>query len=125
MIVDTNALSAAAEAESAVAAAFSQAEPVAIPVIVLGEYMFGISQSRRRREYERWINHILRTFVVLEISVETAARYAEVRLELKVAGTPIPTNDLWIAALCRQHSLPVLSRDKHFDTVKGLRRISW
>jgi tRNA(fMet)-specific endonuclease VapC len=45
--------------------------------------------------------------------------------ELKRAGTPIPTNDLWIAALCRQHDLPLLSRDRHFDRVPGLRRIAW
>ena len=125
MIVDTNALSAAAEAEPGVVAAFSRAGSVAIPVIALGEYLFGIAQSRRRPEHERWIQHVLRTFVVLEISGDTAACYAEIRLELKLAGTPIPINDQWIAALSRQHSLPLLSRDRHFDAVKGLQRISW
>jgi len=62
---------------------------------------------------------------VLEINVETAARYAEVRLELKRAGKPIPQNDMWIAALCREHAMPVLSRDRHFESVKGLERIGW
>jgi len=38
---------------------------------------------------------------------------------------PIPTNDLWIAALCRQHSLSLLSRDRHFDLVAGIKRIGW
>lgn len=52
-------------------------------------------------------------------------KYAEVRSELKKAGTPIPANDGWIAALCRQHDLPLLSQDKHFDSVKGLRRVDW
>ena len=75
--------------------------------------------------YEQWISHVLRTFRVLDIGVETAAKYAQVRMELKRAGTPIPSNDVWIAALCRQHSLPLLSRDSHFEWVKGLRRVGW
>jgi predicted nucleic acid-binding protein len=62
---------------------------------------------------------------ILELTADTAAQYAELRLELKRSGTPIPSNDAWIAALCRQHSFPVLSRDKHFDRVSGIRRVSW
>jgi len=78
--LDTNALSAIAEAEPRSVAAFSQAQSIAIPVVVLGEYLFGIAQSRRRVEYEQWISHVLRTFRVLDIGVETAAKYAQVRM---------------------------------------------
>ena len=125
MIVDTNALSAMADAERGIASEVGKAQLIAIPVIVLGEYLFGIAQSRRRTEYEQWINKNLRNCHVLDVSSETAARYADVRLELKRSGTPIPSNDIWIAALCRQHSLPLLSQDRHFDRVVGLRRIAW
>lgn len=125
MILDTNSLSAIAEAEPRAVSAFSQAQSTAIPVVVLGEYLFGIAQSRLRIEYEKWVRHVLRTFVVLDVTSDTAAKYAEVRLELKRSGTPIPSNDMWIAALCRQHALPLLSQDRHFDSVKGLRRIGW
>jgi hypothetical protein len=59
------------------------------------------------------------------IEEETSEHYAQLRLALKRAGTPIPSNDLWIAALCRQHDFPVLSKDRHFDRVKGLRRVEW
>ena len=59
------------------------------------------------------------------IGLETASAYADIRLSLKAAGTPIPVNDTWIAALARQHQLPVLSRDTHFDAVENLERISW
>jgi tRNA(fMet)-specific endonuclease VapC len=44
---------------------------------------------------------------------------------LKQAGHPVPANDAWIAALALEHRLPVLSRDRHFDDVRGLRRESW
>lgn len=125
MILDTDALSAIAEADPAAAAQFARAEVVAIPVIVLGEFWFGIAHSRHRAEYERWINGNLPACRILEVNAETAARYAAIRSELKNTGTPIPSNDAWIAALCRQHALPLLSRDKHFDRVKGIQRLGW
>jgi tRNA(fMet)-specific endonuclease VapC len=83
VILDTNALSAVAEAEPGAASAIAAAALVAIPVIVLGE---------------RWLERNLGACRVLHIDDETASRYAEVRLELKRTGTPIPANDAWIAA---------------------------
>jgi predicted nucleic acid-binding protein len=62
---------------------------------------------------------------VLDINEPTTHHYAEIVLGLKRSGKPIPTNDLWIAALCRQHSLPLLSRDRHFDLVAEMKRIGW
>jgi len=102
-----------------------KAQEIAIPAVVLGEYLYGIAQSRRRADYERWLKRSLQTCRVLEVSAETAARYSDVRLELKRSGTPIPSNDIWIAAMCRQYALPILSRDEHFDLVKGVRRVPW
>jgi predicted nucleic acid-binding protein len=98
---------------------------VAIPVIVLGEYRYGISHSRDRTVYEEWLAGYLSAFRVLNVDEETAASYSAIRTELKKAGTPIPSNDVWIAALCRQHSMPLLSRDRHFDAVQGLTRLTW
>ena len=125
LILDTNALSAIAEGERGATREFVRARQVAIPVIVLGEYRFGIAQSRHRRKYERWLEELVAVGNVLAVDSETAIRYAELRGELKAAGTPIPSNDAWIAALCRQHSLPILSRDRHFDLIEGLRRLDW
>ncbi|MBZ5670169.1 MAG: type II toxin-antitoxin system VapC family toxin [Acidobacteriia bacterium] len=125
MILDTNALSAIAEGEAGATEKFTRARQVAIPVIVLGEYRFGIAQSRHRREYERWLEEMVSLVRVLEVSEETAVWYARIRTQLKAAGTAIPSNDAWIAALCRQHALPLLSRDQHFDLVKGLQRLDW
>jgi tRNA(fMet)-specific endonuclease VapC len=125
MILDTNGLSALAEGELRLEPILRQATQIAVPVIVLGEYRYGIQQSRERRRYERWLVEYLPKFRVLNVDEQTTTAYAAVRGELKRAGTPIPSNDVWIAALCRQHSLPVLSRDRHFDLVPGLRRIDW
>ncbi len=125
MIIDTNALSAAADGEPDVAREFAKAACIAVPVIVLGEYRFGIRKSYRRREYEQWLSSFFPDATVLDVDAQTAEHYAEIRSELKEVGTPVPSNDLWIAALCRQHHLPILSRDRHFDRVHGLKRHSW
>jgi tRNA(fMet)-specific endonuclease VapC len=125
MILDTNALSAAGEDDPEIAAVLSRADQMAIPVIVLGEYRYGIAQSRHRASYEDWLSELLKDCMVLDVNEPTTHYYAEISAELRRMGTPIPTNDLWIAALCRQHSLPLLSRDQHFDLVPGNKRIGW
>lgn len=125
MILDTNALSAAADNDATLAAILARAEELAIPVIVLGEYRHGIAQSRNQASYENWLSGLLNDCMVLEVNEPTTHYYAEISLELKRKGKPIPTNDIWIAALCRQHSLPLLSQDRHFDWIAGSRRVGW
>ncbi|MGH9529586.1 MAG: type II toxin-antitoxin system VapC family toxin [Terriglobales bacterium] len=125
MILDTNALSAAADDDPSIITLLARADQIAIPVIALGEYRYGIAQSRHRASYAEWLNGLLRDCLVLDANEPTTRHYAEITLELKRKGTPIPTNDIWIAALCRQHSLPLLSRDRHFDLVPGIKRIGW
>ena len=125
MILDTNALSAFVDGETGVGEILRRQATAAIPVIVLGEFRYGIAQSRHRPAYEAWLESQLPGFDVLPVTEETAAAYAVLRVALKRSGRPIPANDAWIAALALQHRLPVLSRDEHFDAVPGLERNSW
>jgi tRNA(fMet)-specific endonuclease VapC len=125
MILDTNALSAAADDDPAIIPLLARADQIAIPVIALGEYRYGIAQSRHRASYAEWLKGLLHDCLVLDTNEPTTHHYAEITLALKQKGKPIPTNDIWIAALCRQHSLPLLSRDRHFDLVPGMKRIGW
>jgi tRNA(fMet)-specific endonuclease VapC len=125
MILDTNALSAAADNDPAIIAHLARADQLAVPVIVLGEYRYGIAQSRHRAAYENWMKGLLNDCLILDTNDPTTHFYAEITFELRRKGTPIPTNDIWIAALCRQHDLPLLSRDRHFDLVAGTKRIDW
>lgn len=55
----------------------------------------------------------------------TVDAYADIRLELKRQGSPIPANDIWVGALARQHALAVLSNDRHFDAIDGVQRIAF
>lgn len=125
MIVDTNALSAFIEGDAAAGELLRQQSRVCIPVIVLGEYRYGIAGSRHRAIYEQWLDLRTPHFDVLHVTEDTAVTYAEIRVILKQQGTPIPANDVWIAALARQHRLPVLSRDRHFDGIPGINRQAW
>jgi tRNA(fMet)-specific endonuclease VapC len=125
VILDTNGLSGVADGEEGLEPLLRKAAEIAVPAIVLGEYRYGISHSRNRPYYEQWVTEHLSTFRILDVDEETTIPYSAIRTELKKAGTPIPSNDVWIAALCRQHSLPVVSRDRHFDLVSGIRRLSW
>ena len=125
MILDTNALSAWAQGDAAVEAPLRSAERLVVPSVVLGEYYFGIRQSRHRPRYQDWLSRFLPLTEIATITSATADAYADIRLELKQRGAPIPPNDVWIAALARQHALPVLSNDSHFDAVDRTQRIAF
>lgn len=125
MILDTNALSAAADGDGAAVEILGRSGRIAVPVIVIGEYRVGILRSRHRQAYETWLAEWLAAANVLPVEQATAQHYADIALELKTIGKPIPQNDIWIAALCRQYSLPLMSQDHHFDVVSGIQRITW
>lgn len=125
MILDTNALSAFIEGDRAVGERLAGEGSVALPVVVLGEFRYGIAGSRHRAKYEAWLDEHLQDFDVLEVTAATAVVYARLRVALKKVGRPIPANDAWIAAVALEHRLPVLTRDEHFDAVPGLRRVGW
>ncbi len=125
MILDTNALSAWSEGLVTVEASFRAADRLVVPSVVLGEYYSGIRQSHYRNRYEEWLRRYLPLTEIAAVTSATAHEYANICLELKRMGKPIPTNDAWIAALAREHSLPVLSNDTHFDFVDDVKRIAF
>jgi predicted nucleic acid-binding protein len=125
LILDTNAISAVADRVSSAVEIFKSSEHIALPVVVLGEYRYGIMRSRHRAVYEHWLEWLADRVAVLDVDRDTSQHYAQLRLELRAAGRPLPANDIWIAALSRQHRLPIMSSDRHFDHVRGLTRISW
>ena len=125
LILRTNALSAFVDGDEALGAILRSQPRVAIPVVVLGEFRYGIAGSRHRRTYEAWLDQHLGDFELLAITAETTLPYAALRATLRRQGRPIPANDAWIAALAIQHGLPILSRDEHFDVLSDVQRIAW
>ena len=88
MILDTNALSAFAEGDEGLASQLEAAQELYLPVVVLGEYRFGVRQSRHRKAYEDWLHAALSDLAVLPILDSTTEHYAALCHELRRAGTP-------------------------------------
>lgn len=99
--------------------------PHQLPVPVLGEFLFGLMRSSYRNRLESALLNLVKEWIVLEVTFTTCRHYADIREELRVAGTPISPNDIWIAAISREHGLEVASKDTDFDRVRGLVRRSW
>ena len=93
-----------------------------LPVPVIGELRYGALNSRRSAENLAQVERLVGRCRVLDMTAATAAVYARLRLGLKEKGKPIPENDLWIAALCVEHQVPLVTLDGHFDAVDGLER---
>jgi len=95
----------------------STAEAVLLPFVVVAELRAGFALGKRGPENERVLRRfLLKSAVgVLYADDQTTHHYASAFRQLRLQGTPIPTNDLWIAALVLQHSLTLHARDRHFD----------
>jgi tRNA(fMet)-specific endonuclease VapC len=102
-----------------------EAEAILLPFVVVAELRAGFAFGRRQAENER----VLRRFLLkdgVEVAYpddQTTHHYAAVFRQLRKQGTPIPTNDMWIAALVLQHNLGLHSRDGHFDHLPQLVRL--
>lgn len=125
MILDTNAISAWAEGNDDVIRTLPDTHEIALPVIAIGEFLWGLRKSRRRADLEAWLAEAIDCSRVLDITLATCDAYATIRQLNERQGRPIPPNDTWIAALALEHNLAVLSTDRHFDAVDGIQRVSW
>ena len=125
MILDTDAVSALADGDAKLLRSAAKVAKFSLPVVVLGEFLFGIARSRHRTRYAEWLRKLTEASVILSIDEVTAEHYATIREILRAKGRPIPSNDAWIAALALQYRQPVLTRDEHFDVVDGVERHAW
>ncbi len=101
------------------------AEAIMVPFVVLGELRAGFARGRRQAENEGTLRRFLlkEGVRVLFADDQTTHHYASVFRQLKRQGTPIPTNDMWLAALVLQHNLALHARDRHFDRLPQLVRV--
>ena len=106
-------------------ATLSAADEVFLSVIVAGELYFGAAKSGRPEANRAVIDNFMRDRAVLPCNPEVAREYGRVKAVLKAQGTPVPENDVWIAATALCHGLTLLSRDHHFRVFAGLNAIGW
>jgi tRNA(fMet)-specific endonuclease VapC len=96
-----------------------------VPSIVLGELFYGAEQSTRKEENRSKIDAFAKISSIVECDLGTAMFYGKIKNQLKMNGTPIPENDIWIAAIAQQRSLALVTRDKHFKNIIELPIENW
>lgn len=92
-----------------------------MPVPVVGELIFGALNSKHSDANLRIYRKFIGKTNIIEIKKNTAEIYAKIKFTLKKNGTPIPENDVWIAALCVERDIPLISNDLHFQYVDVLK----
>ena len=90
-----------------------------------GELIYGARLARNPEESRSKLDALVARCVVLHPDAATLETYANLKVQLRTQGTPIPENDIWIAALCLQHDMELAFRDKHFEFVPGLKKLHW
>ncbi len=125
LALDTNRYTDLCRDDASVVETVELAHEVWLPFIVLGELRAGFAVGSQGRRNEA----VLRRFLlksgvgVLYADEQTTHHYGSVYRQLRKQGTPMPTNDMWIAALVLQHSLVLYARDAHFDALLQLQRV--
>ncbi|MFO8085750.1 MAG: type II toxin-antitoxin system VapC family toxin [Desulfobacterales bacterium] len=125
VMIDTNIYSLAMKGDPGVVDLLRKIDRIGVSTISIGELFSGFKgggrEEKNREELEVFLDSP--RVVVHPIEVETADFYAAILNQLKTAGTPIPTNDIWIAASAYQHGYKLFSNDKHFAFIQGLIQI--
>lgn len=125
ILLDTNAVTALLQGDQAVKDIMSKAETVYLSAVVIGELEAGFRGGSRYTENLDILNRLLErpSVEVLSVGRETGECFGRIRTVLKAKGTPIPINDVWIASQCMERGAVLVSYDRHFDAVEGIR--SW
>src|SRR3954469_1575872 len=124
--VDTNRLTDLLRGDARLAERLGTCDEVWVPLMVLGEIKAGFHGGTQRHRNEALLQRFLAkaTVSVLLPSRETAEHYARIFVQLKRGGPTVPYNDLWSAALAREHDLTLITRDRHFERISQLPRES-
>jgi len=99
----------------------SKLSNIYVPAIVLGELYYGAQKSSKTLKRILEIEQLEEKVVVLGLNSNTTKIYGEIKNELRKKGKPIPENDIWIAAITKESGLPLLTKDKHFNNVPGIK----
>ena len=98
-----------------------QKDQINLSVIVQGELYYGASKSKRKQENREILSNFFNKFNTIPITTPITDIYGEIKHKLKSNGINIPENDLWIAATAVCHNLELITTDKHFAEIEGLR----
>ena len=125
LILDTNAYSAFGRGDRDAIKLISAMDLIWMPAMVLGELRSGFAMGKQSVVNELALQSFLSStrVSVASITAVTSLHYANIYQTLKKKGSPIPSNDLWIAACCRELNEPLYSFDAHFGAVEGVTQV--
>jgi tRNA(fMet)-specific endonuclease VapC len=125
VLLDTNIIAAFINGDDMIINNIDSYDEVCIPVIVLGELYYGAAYSAKIDQNIASTLRISQAYNILNTDNETASVYGHIKAQLRKNGTPIPENDIWIAAFALQHNIPLATRDKHFKHIDKLDLLDW
>lgn len=125
VLLDSTIVVALLRGDSSLKARLEGSEEVFTNIIALGELYYGVCRSSRSEENRAELDRLVETLAVLSCNRRTAEVYARLKDDLRKKGTPIPDNDLWIAATAVQHGLQLAHRDDHFKGIDQLDHVRW
>jgi tRNA(fMet)-specific endonuclease VapC len=122
LLIDTNIYSYALRGDDGVVEVLKKAEHIGISVISIGELLSGFKgggrEKKNREEFEKFLDSP--RVIVYSVDEDTSEFYAEILNNLRDIGKPVPTNDIWIAAVAFQNGLKLFTKDEHFKAIAGL-----
>ena len=124
-LLDTNIVIEVFDGNKSIADKISELPDFYIPSVVLGELYIGVNRVSNKAKHLKKLNEFLKLCTVLDADSRTAKHYGETVAALYKKGKPIPTNDIWIAAVALQYDLTLITRDKHFGEISGLKTKAW
>ncbi len=124
-LLDTNIVIEIFDGNKEIADRLNNLSDFYISAVVAGELFIGINRVTNKSKHLKKLNDFLELCSVLNTDIITAQYYGEIVAALYKKGKPLPINDLWIAAAALQHNLILVTRDKHFNEIKGLKTKAW
>ncbi len=124
-LLDTNIVIEIFDGNKEIADRLNDLSEFYISAVVAGELFIGINRVANKSKHLKKLNDFLELCSVLNTDIITAQYYGEIVAALYKKGKPLPINDLWIAAAALQHNLILVTRDKHFNEIKGLKTKTW
>ena len=126
VVLDTSVVVAVLRRVPGLREQLRSAEELLVPLVALGELEYGVNLATPSERQREAVRTFMESATLLLPTARTAVEYGRIKAALKAAGTPLPDNDVWIAAFAVEHSLPLTAtRDEHFARVPGLTVLDW
>lgn len=122
-ILDTNIIIHILKGDTMVADEAKKAGLIHIPVIVLGELMFGAEKSNLKQSNKEKYLHFCFSYPLLDVTKDVAQKYGRLKNILQTNGDILPENDIWISAIAITNEMAIITKDKHFEKIPGLKII--